>query len=72
MERIQDDGVTMVAGGAVREQVFRDIAAAGITDVIVGPMNHREQMVGFFTDLFGRSPVEVDGVQLWRDVSGGG
>ena len=72
MERIQDDGVTMVAGGAVREQVFRDIAAAGITDVIVGPMDHREQMVGFFTDLFGRPPVEVDGVQLWRGVSGGG
>ena len=70
MERIQDDGVTMVAGGAVREQVFRDIEAAGITDVIVGPMDHREQMVAFFSDLFGRPPVEVDGVELWRDVSG--
>ncbi len=69
MERIQDDGMTLVARGAVRDQVLRDIAMAGITDVIVGPMDHREQMVVFFTDLFGRPPIEVDGVQLWRDVS---
>ena len=72
MERIQDDGVTLVAAGEVRDQVFRDIAAAGITDVVVGPMDHREQMVHFFTDLFGRPPVEVDGVQLWRGVTGAG
>ncbi|OGO56843.1 MAG: hypothetical protein A2V85_13725 [Chloroflexi bacterium RBG_16_72_14] len=71
MERIQDDGVTLVARGAVREQVLRDIAATGITDVIVGPMDHREQMVVFFTDLFGRPPAEVDGVQLWHGVAGG-
>jgi hypothetical protein len=71
MERIQDDGVTLVARGAVREQVLRDIADNGITDVIVGPMDHREQMVVFFTDLFGRPPAEVDGVQLWRGVAGG-
>ncbi|MEW6226397.1 MAG: hypothetical protein AB1627_17390 [Chloroflexota bacterium] len=71
MERIQDDGVTLVARGEVREQVLRDIAANGITDVIVGPMDHREQMVAFFTDLFGRPPAEVDGVQLWRGVAGG-
>jgi hypothetical protein len=68
MERIQDDGVTMVARGAVREQALRDIADNGITDVIVGPMRNREQMVVFFTDLFGRPPVEIDGVQLWRGV----
>jgi hypothetical protein len=69
MERIQDDGVMLVARGAVRDQVFRDIATAGITDVIVGPMDHREQMVSFFADLFGRPPEERDGVQLWRGVS---
>jgi hypothetical protein len=72
MERIQDDGVAMVARGAVRDQVFRDIAAAGITDVVVGPMDHREPMVHFFTDLFGRPPVDADGVQLWRGVAGAG
>lgn len=71
MERIQDDGVTLVARGAVREQVLRDLADNGITDVIVGPMDHREQMLVFFTDLFGRPPAEVDGVQLWRGVAGG-
>jgi hypothetical protein len=36
--------------------------------VIVGPMQNRKQMVVFFTDLFGRPPLEVDGVQIWRDV----
>ncbi len=71
MERIQDDGVTIVARGAVRDQVLRDIAGTGITDVIVGPMEHREPMIAFFTDLFGRPPVEVGGVQLWSGVGGG-
>jgi len=64
--------VSLVARGAVRDQVFRDIAATGIKDVVVGPMNHRDQMVGFFTDLFGRPPAEVSGVQLWRGVAGAG
>jgi hypothetical protein len=36
--------------------------------VIVGPMPYRKQMVGFFTDLFGRPPEEIDGVQVWTDV----
>jgi hypothetical protein len=70
MERIQDHGDAIVARGAVREQVLRDIADNGITDVIVGPLRHRAPMVAFFTDLFGRAPEEVDGVQLWRDVGG--
>ena len=56
----------------MRDQVVRDIAATGITDVIVGPMDHRAPMVHFFTDLFGRPPVEVGGVQLWRGVAGAG
>lgn len=68
METIQDDGVGVVARSEVREQVLRDIADRGITDVIVGPMDHRAEMVAFFTDLFGRPPEEADGVQLWRGV----
>jgi hypothetical protein len=52
--------------------VLRDIADNGITDVIVGPMDHRAAMVAFFTDLFGRPPQEADGVQLWRGVGAPG
>lgn len=71
MERIQDDGVTLVARGGSATRCSGTSRPERITDVIVGPMDHREQMVVFFADLFGRSPVEVDGVQLWRGVSGG-
>lgn len=72
MEAIQDRGDLIVAGGVVRDQVDRDLKAAAITDVIVGPMRYRQQMVGFFTNLFGRPPLEVDGVWLWRDVARSG
>ena len=68
MEVIQDTGVTLVARGDVRAQVARDLEAKAITDVIVGPMRNRAQMVAFFSDLFGRSPQEVDEVEIWRDV----
>jgi len=69
METIQDRGVTVVARGPVRRQVGVDLAAKGITDVIVGPMVNEGAMVGFFTDLFGRPPEPVDGVEIWRDVA---
>jgi hypothetical protein len=68
MEAIQDQGIALVARGDVRAQVARDLVAKGITDVIVGPMNQRAQMVAFFSDLFGQPPQEVDGVEIWRDV----
>lgn len=72
METIQDSGVTIVARGAVRDQIGQDLRAAAVSDVVVGPMNNRTQMVAFFTDLFGRPPEEVDGVELWRFVDAAG
>lgn len=68
METIQDRGLVVVARGAVREQVAQDLRDAAISAVIVGPMDHRDQMTAFFTDLFGRTPDAVDGVLIWRDV----
>ena len=68
MERIQDEGVSIVARGEVRALVLQELADHGITDVIVGPMEHRDQMAAFFTDLLGRAPEQRDGVQLWRSV----
>jgi len=68
MERIQDRGDLFQARAADRDQIARDLRSARIAHVIVGPMPHRELMVAFFTDLFARPPLEVDGVQLWRDV----
>jgi hypothetical protein len=72
MEAIQDDGTMIVARGAVREQIGRDLTSARISVVIVGPMRARNQMVGFFTDLFGRPPDEVDGVEIWKGVDESG
>jgi len=68
MESIQDRGDEVVARGAVRDQIARDLKSGSIAHVIVGPMPHRDRMVAFFTDLFGRPPQEIDGVQVWRDV----
>jgi len=72
MVSIQDDGQNIVARGPVRDRVARELTEARITDVIVGPMRYRPQMVGFLTDLFGRPPIEVDGVALWRSVDESG
>jgi hypothetical protein len=69
MDAIQDRGVFIVARGAVRDRALQDIADAGITDVVVGPMESRPQMVAFFTDLLGRPPVEFQGLEIWHDVS---
>jgi hypothetical protein len=65
MERIQDHGIAMVARGQVRVQALRDLRDNGITHIVVGPIRYRAEMVDFFTDLLGRPPMEVDGVQLW-------
>jgi hypothetical protein len=48
--------------------VAADLKAAGVRHVIVGPAQHWEQTLAFFTDLFGRAPVVVEGVALWRNV----
>ena len=68
MEQIQDTGVVIVARGPARNAVEDDLRRLQIQDIIVGPMDKRGQMVAFFTDLLGRRPQEVDGVQLWPQV----
>lgn len=65
---IQQRGAWLVARGDVRKQIVDDLKAADVRHVIVGPMQHWQQMTAFFTDLFGRPPELVDGVALWRDV----
>ena len=72
MQRIQDTGVVIVVRGFLRSVVADVLKADGVKDVVVGPMANRGQMVAFFTDLFGRPPAQIDGVQLWRDVDRAG
>ena len=62
MDAIQDRGVVHRGPRrGVRAQVLPDITEAGITDVVVGPMDHRAQMIAFFTDLLGRGPMSATG-----------
>ena len=68
MEQIQDTGVVIVARGPERNAVAGDLRRLQIQDIIVGPMDKRGQMVAFFTDLMGRAPRNVDGVQWWPNV----
>lgn len=68
MQQIQDTGVVIVVRDPLRSVVANVLVADGVQDVVVGPMANRGQMVAFFTDLFGRPPVDIDGVQLWRNV----
>jgi hypothetical protein len=44
-----------------------DLAGWGVDTIVVGPMDHQATMLRFLTDLLGRPPNLVDGVDLWRD-----
>lgn len=68
MESIQDTGNIVVARGQIRDAIAHEMTELQIQDIIVGPMDKHDQMVAFFTDLMGRPPQDIDGVQLWADV----
>ena len=50
---------------ATRQDLRNDLDRWRVSSVLVGPMAHRDQMIGFFSDLIGRPPVENGGVYLW-------
>jgi hypothetical protein len=53
----------------LRRQIARDFAAWRVDSVIVGPVANRQAMAGFLTELLGRPPETIGGVQLWRDAT---
>jgi hypothetical protein len=65
---VQDHGVVPTLTTEDRAGALRELADVGISVVIVGPMQHREEMVAMLTDVLGRSPEESGGVQLWRNL----
>jgi hypothetical protein len=69
---IQQRGAWLVARGEVRAQIAADLRAADVRHVIVGPTLQWQQLIAFFTDLFGRPPELVEGVALWRNIDIGG
>jgi hypothetical protein len=68
MIQAQDHGIVASLTPDQRAAAVAELREARISVVIVGPLKYRAEMVRLFTDLFRRPPIEVDGVQLWRDV----
>jgi hypothetical protein len=66
---IQQRGAWLVARGDIRARIVADLEAAGVRHVIVGPTRHWQQLISFFTDLFGHGPEVDEGVAIWRDVA---
>jgi hypothetical protein len=54
---------------ALRRQISRDFATWRVASVVLGPMDHREAMGGFLTDLLGRPPASTGGVAVWPDAA---
>jgi hypothetical protein len=54
---------------ALRRKISRDFATWRVASVVLGPMDHREAMGGFLTDLLGRPPASTGGVAVWPDAA---
>jgi hypothetical protein len=52
---------------ALRQQMAEDFATWRVGSVVLGPMANRNVMAGFLTELLGRRPETVGGVEVWRD-----
>jgi hypothetical protein len=70
MMDVQDHGTRPELSSEDRAQAIDELTAVGVDAVIIGPLRYRTEMIELFTALLGRPPIEVDGVQLWRDVQG--
>ena len=68
MIEVQDHGIRAPLNAEQRAGAAAELRDNQISVVIVGPLRYRAEMIALFTDLFRRPPIEVDGVQLWRDV----
>jgi hypothetical protein len=69
LERIQRGGRAPELTPALRRRIAQDLAGWGVRSVVVGPMPHREVMVGFLAGLLGRPPERLAGVELWREAT---
>jgi dolichyl-phosphate beta-glucosyltransferase len=50
----------------LRQSLLADLDRWQVAAVIVGPMAHRDQVVGLYTELLGKPPQWTEGVALWR------
>jgi hypothetical protein len=69
LDRIQRGGSPPKLTPALRRRIAGDFARWEVDSVVLGPMPHRQVMAGFLTDLLGRAPARLAGVELWTGVS---
>jgi hypothetical protein len=69
LDRIQRGGRPPDLTPALRQEMARDFARWHVRSVVLGPMPHRQVMAGFLSDLLGRAPERVAGVELWGDAA---
>jgi len=53
----------------LRQRIAEDFATWRVDSVVLGPMQHRQAMTGFLTELLGHPPQTIGGVQVWRDAT---
>jgi len=54
---------------ALRRKISQDFASWRVASVVLGPMDNREAMRGFLSDLLGRPPASAGGVAVWPDAA---
>jgi hypothetical protein len=69
LDRIRREGRPPDLTPALRRRIAADLARWRVASVVLGPMPHRRAMAGFLTDLLGRPPEPLAGVDLWRDAT---
>jgi hypothetical protein len=65
LDRIQRGGPPPALTPALRRRIAEDFARWEVSSVVLGPMPHRRAMAGFLTELLGRPPDRLAGVDLW-------
>jgi hypothetical protein len=65
MAGIAKSGTEPAMTSETRLAYAHDLKSWQVQTVIVGPMANQDQMVRFFSDLFGRPPIEDGGVFVW-------
>jgi hypothetical protein len=69
MNAIAKGGPKPALTSDARLAYVHDLSAWQVQTVIVGPMANQEQMVGFFSTLFNRPPIQEGGVYVWLGLS---
>jgi len=68
LEAIQAGGPPPFLDPVLRRMLADDLTSLDVQTVLVGPMDHRAEMVTFLRDLYQRGPLDTGGVQMWRGL----